>query len=114
MTPEPGPPRPGAYAVVRGDEPKIFLAENADVLSRVLGLMLVAHLPTGEVSSTSRLREIREALLEERWGDALVSWIEETGTAVDVYDEAPRVWSERDLDLDRASMEIRVAPVFSQ
>ena len=99
--------------MVRGDDPKVFLAENAEVLSRALGLMLVANLPAREVSSSDRLVEMREALLEERWGDALVLWIEETGNPVDVYDEAPKVWDEGDLDLDRASMEIRVAPLFS-
>ena len=52
-------------------------------------------------------------MLEERWADAVVEWIDETGTAVDVYEEVPKVWSEDDLDLDKASLEIRMAPVFA-
>lgn len=105
--------RAGAYAVVRGEEPLVFLAEDADVIARALALHLVAQLPAGDVSSPARLKEMRAALLEERWADALVAWMDETGTAVDVYDEAPRLWTTERLDLEQASMEIRVAPLFS-
>ena len=106
-------PTIGAYAIVRGEEPRIVLAENAAVISRALALTLAAQLPADQISSPARLQRIRSALLEERWGDALVEWIDETGTAVDVYDEAPKVWSEDDLDLDKATLEIRLAPIFS-
>jgi hypothetical protein len=106
--------RPGAWAVVRSQEPKIFLATGADVISRALALNLVAQMPANEVSSPVRLKEMREALLQERWADALAVWIEETGTPVDVYPDSPRVWSEADLDADKASMEIRMAPLFSE
>ena len=106
--------RLGAYAVVRGEEPIVFLAEDAQVIARALALHLVAQLPARDVSSPARLDEMRTALLEERWADALVAWMEETGTAVDVYDDAPRVWTTERLDLEQASMEIRVAPLFSE
>ncbi len=55
---------------------------------------------------------MREALLDERWGDALVEWMNETDTVVDAYPERGDLGSER-LDLDRASLEIRVAPLFT-
>ena len=106
-------PPVGAYAVVRGEEPQVFLAPDADVISRVLAVYLVAQLPARDVSSPARLQEMQTALLEERWADALVAWMDETGTAVDVYDEAPRVWSADDLDLEKATLEMRVAPLFS-
>lgn len=104
---------PGAYAIVRGEEPKVVLAEDAQVLSRALALTLVAQLPAAQVSSPARLEEMRQSLLEERWADALVTWMEETETSVDVYDERPRVWTAVELDEEQASMEIRVAPLFS-
>ena len=104
---------PGAYAIVRGEDPIVVLAEDARVLSRALALSLVAQLPSRRVSTTARLDEMRQALLEERWADALVTWMEETETAVDVYDEAPRVWTSAELDEEQASMEIRVSPLFS-
>lgn len=103
----------GAFAVVRGEEPVVFLAEDAEVISRALALNLVAQLPAREVSSDARLKEMRDALLEERWGDALLAWIEETGVAVDVYDHAPRMYSGDSLDLEKATLEMRVAPLFS-
>lgn len=106
--------RIGAYAIVRGEEPMVVLAEDADVLSRALALQLVAQLPADRVSSPARLKLMQEALLEERWADALVTWMEETETAVDVYDEAPRIWTAAELDEEQASMEIRVAPLFSE
>lgn len=103
----------GAYAIVRTDPPEIFLADDADAISRALAIHLVAQLPAAEVSSASRLREMREALLQERWADALLAWIDETGVAVDVYDAPTKVWSTDELDLDRASLEIRFAPLFT-
>ena len=100
-----------AYAVVHGDPPEVFFAEDEHVLSRVLALRLVAQLPANEVSSARRLDAMKEALLEERWADALVEWIDETDTLVDAY-PSEEVWHEARLDLEQASMEIRVAPLF--
>ena len=105
---------PGAYAVVRGNEPMVVLAQDADVLSRALALQLVAQMPAAAVSSQARLDAMRQALLEERWADALMVWMEETDTAVDVYDEAPPVWTAEVLDEEQASMEIRMAPLFAE
>ena len=106
--------QPGAYAVVHGDEPQIFLAEDEWVISRVLALQLVALTPSAEISSPSRLPAIREALLQERWDVALAEWIEETGNFVDVFPYAPKVWTASELDEVRASMEIRIAPIFGE
>lgn len=103
----------GAYAVVRGEEPQVFLARDAEVLSRALAVHLVAQLPAADVSSPARLQEMQSALLDERWADALVAWMDETGVAVDVYDEAPRVWTKDDLDLEKATLEMRVTPLFA-
>ncbi|HEV2755068.1 MAG TPA: hypothetical protein VG318_04750 [Actinomycetota bacterium] len=104
----------GAYAIVRSDPPQILLAEDADAISRALAIYVVAQLPAADVTSPARLREMREALLEERWADALVEWIEETGAVVDVYDEPTKVWTTAELDLERASLEIRLAPLFGE
>ncbi len=104
----------GCFAVIRGEEPSILLAESSSLMDRVLALQLVAQLPASTVKSEARLNEMRAALLEERWADAVVLWIEETGVAVDVYTESPRIWTERELDSEQASMEIRVAPLFAE
>lgn len=104
--------RIGAYAIVRSQEPTMFLAEDSATISRVLALHLVAQLPGDEVGSPARLKEMREALLEERWADAVVAWIEETGTAVDVYEGAPKVWTGAEIGTDSAAMELRMSPLF--
>ncbi len=113
MTPDAERLHAGAYAVVRQQEPQVFLAESAKVLDRVLALQLVAQLPAARVRSEARLEEMRAALLEERWADALVAWIEETNIPVDVYDEGLRIWTEPELDAEQASLEIRMAPLFT-
>jgi hypothetical protein len=101
-----------AYAVVHQVPPEVFFAEDEHVLSRVLALQLVAQLPATEVSPPERLRAMREALLDERWGDALLEWINETDTVVDAY-PSEEIWGDDRLDLDRASFEIRVSPLFT-
>ncbi|MDQ3877893.1 MAG: hypothetical protein M3290_06040 [Actinomycetota bacterium] len=103
----------GAWAVVHGHEPVVYLAENAETISRALALDLVARLPASEVADASRLEEMRRALLEERWAHALIVWMEETGTTVDVYEGSPKVWTERELELEQATLEIRMAPLLS-
>ncbi len=104
----------GAFAVVRGEEPRIFLAENATVISRLLALELVANESPSTFSSQSQLVATRAALLEERWADALLLWISATGLAVDVYPETLTVWTEDDLDEEQAAFEIRMSPLFEE
>jgi hypothetical protein len=45
---------------------------------------------------------------------ALAEWIEETGNFVGVFPYAPKVWTASELDEVRASMEIRIAPIFGE
>ena len=77
-----------AYAVVRHDPPEVFLAEDIDVLQRLLALELVADTNPSELSGEGA-DELRRALLDERWGDAVVTWMELSGVAVDVYTFLP-------------------------
>jgi hypothetical protein len=103
-----------AVGVVRSDPPRVFLAETPDVLSRVLALEVVAQTRPQELGDRpGQLEKIRDALLEERWADAVVNWIDATGEAVDAYPDEP-VWSEKRLDLEKATLEIRVAPIFEE
>jgi len=74
-----------AYAVVRGDPPEVYAAEDPDTLHRVLALEVVAATP-GATLSVGRREAIRGALLEERWGDAVVDWMEVTNSVIDVYE----------------------------
>jgi hypothetical protein len=99
-----------AIAIVGSDPPQVFLATDEAVLSRVLALKVVAQTDPLDLSAGS-LERIREALLEERWADAVVEWIQATGDAVDAYPDED-VWSESRLDSEVAALEIRLARIF--
>ena len=73
-----------AYAVVHTEPPSIFLADDIDVLHRVLALEVVAR--TDPAMLGANAGSICDALLKERWGDAVVAWIQALGTGIDVYD----------------------------
>lgn len=98
-----------AVAVTRGENTEVLLAENGDVLSRLVALRWVARTPAFELGG--QVDGIREALLEERWGDAVLLWMEATETVVDAYPDED-VWTEEQLDQETASLEIRIAPIF--
>lgn len=74
-----------ACAVVRDDPPRVFVAEDLDTLNWVLANQLVAKTPGRDLPPGERTA-LRQALLEERWGDAVFAFIARTGLAVDVYE----------------------------
>jgi hypothetical protein len=74
-----------ACAVVREDPPRVFVAEDLETLNWVLACQLVATTPGSELPPGERAA-LRQALREERWGDAVFAFIARTGTAVDVYE----------------------------
>ncbi len=101
-----------AYAVVRGDPPEVFAAEDIDTLHRVLALELVASTPGGTLSPSQR-DAMRLALAEERWGDAVLAWMEATDSIVDVYDGGLTIWTaQRFAERDEAGIELRLRPLF--
>lgn len=100
-----------SVAVLRSDPPLVFLAENDAVIGRLLALRLVARSQERELESSGLLADIRNALLEERWGDAVAMWMRATSQVVDVYPDDEIVTEER-LDHDYASVEIRLSPIF--
>ena len=61
-----------AYAVVRSEPPQVFLADDVDVLHRVLASELVARTPA-DVLSAAETEGVKEALLHERWGDPVLA-----------------------------------------
>lgn len=102
-----------AVGVVRSDPPEVFVADSDATLSRVLALRLVAKTDPAMLDASGHLEVVRDALLEERWGDAVFLWMEATGEIVDAYPDE-LMWTEQALDADAASMEIRLARVFDE
>ena len=98
-----------ACAVVRDDPPRIVLADDLDVLQRALAVRLVARNDSPQLTDVQR-EGLQEALLDERWGDAIAAWIEHTGIEIDVYTEP--VLTAGDLPSDLVGAELQFAPLF--
>ena len=101
-----------AYAVVHHDPPEVLAAEDLDVLHRVLAIELVARTPASDLAP-SEAETLRAALIEERWGDAVVQWIDITGVAVDVYSDL-RAWTADELTAETTEFELQFTPLFAE
>lgn len=101
-----------AYAVVHHDPPEVLAAEDLDVLHRVLAIELVARTPARGLAP-GEAETLRAALIEERWGDAVVQWIDITGVAVDVYSDL-RAWTAAELTAETTEFELQFTPLFAE
>lgn len=99
-----------AYAVVRQDPPEVFVAEDVEVLNRVLALELVGRTDSRELD-TAACADLRTALLEERWADAVVQWMRLRGIAVDVYTHL-HVYTAQDAPPELVGAQLQFAPIF--
>lgn len=99
-----------AYAVVRDEPPTVYAAETIDVLQRLLALEVVARSVPSDLDKKARDR-MRKALLDERWADAVVEWIDTTGVAIDVYTHL-HVYSNDELPNDLIGAQLQFAPLY--
>ena len=99
-----------ACAVVRDDPPRLFVAEDLDTLNWVLACQLVAKTPGRDLPPGERAA-LRQALREERWGDAVFAFIARTGTAVDVY-ESTELHAAAEAAV--GPLELQMTPLFSE
>ena len=99
-----------AYAVVRFDPPAVYLAEDIDVLQRLLALELVADTDPALLGAEGA-GQLREALLDERWGDAVVTWMELSRVAVDVYTFLP-VYGSDELPAELIGAQLQFKRLF--
>ena len=101
-----------AYAVVHDEPPQVYVAEDIAVLQWVIALEVVARTPADTLSPET-VRTLREALLEERWGDAVELWMRMSGTVIDVYPDGLRVWTTEVLQADIANIRLQFTPLFA-
>jgi len=94
---------------MRDDPPRVFVAENLDTLNWVLACQLVAATPGSELPEGERAA-LRQALREERWGDAVFAFIARTGVAVDVY-ESTELHAAADAVV--GPLELQLTPLFT-
>ncbi len=99
-----------ACAVVRDDPPRVFVAEDLATLNWVLACQLVATTPGSALPAGER-ESLRQALREERWGDAVFAFIARTGIAVDVY-ESTDLFIPADVEV--GPLELQLTPLFDQ
>lgn len=99
-----------AYAIVHFDPPQVLMAESVEVLHRVLAMELVARTAASELSDDGTI-ELRQALLDERWGDAITAWMRLRRVAIDVYSYA-HVFTEQNLPEDMVGAQLQFTPLF--
>ena len=97
-----------ACAVIREEPPEVYVAEDMDTLNWVLALKVVARTRGSQLSPDVR-DNLRSALLEERWGDAVEQWIDHRHVAVDVY---PSMELYGHPDVAMAPIEMQFLPLF--
>ncbi len=101
-----------AYAVLHGDPPEVFVAEDIDVLHRVIALEIVAQTPAGAFSAAVR-EGIRTALLDEQWGTAVQLWMTHySRQPLDVYPSGLSVWSDAKITADLTTLALQFRPLF--
>lgn len=104
-------PRRVAYALVPGEEEIAYVAEDSEVLTRVIVLELVAQLRPEQLPN-GQVERIREALLAEDWQEAILVWMDTTGRRLNIFSDEP-IWTSEGLDEERLRLELRLSPIFS-
>ncbi len=99
-----------AYAVVHDGSPTVLLANDVEILQRVIATQIVAQTDPSRLTS-EQVTGLQESLINEQWGDAVFDWIENTGIAIDVY-TTTIVWSAEMLPDEVTSFELRTTPLF--
>ena len=92
------------------DPPRIFLASDEFVMSRVLALRVVARADPASLVEADVAR-IRDALLKAQWVDALAAWMTATGNQVDVYSDED-LWTAEDVEEETVGLQVRLSPIF--
>jgi len=97
-----------AVAIVRENPPLVFIAEDQDTLNWVLALRLIAPTPGSHLAPEVR-ESLRASLLGERWGEAVLTWIEHNDVEVDVYSSESFFAA---TDVEFAAEELQFTPLF--
>lgn len=86
----------------------MLIAKDQESLNEAIALDLIASTTPKRLGT--HLATIREALIDGRWADALVAWMDATGNVVDVYPDEPV----RELIHDDQTLEfeLQLKPIF--
>ena len=100
------------YAVIQSNglfNQQVLIAADEENLGEALAFEVISQTPPKRVGI--QLAEIRDALSERRWADALVAWMEATGYSVDVFPDEPIRSSL--LDEQTVELELKLTPIFA-
>lgn len=100
----------GAYAVRRSDpEQPPLLADSEETLNKVIALRWIGEwTPTDDAAA----EPVRKAILDERWSDAVVGWMEATGEVLDIYPFGLEIHEQRDYTDEEFGPRVQTTPLF--
>lgn len=103
-------PSIGAYAVRRSDpEQPPLLADSQETLNKVIALRWIGEwVPDDDAAAAP----VRQALLDERWSDAVIGWMEATGEVLDIYPFGLEIHEARDFPDDEFGPRVQTTPLF--
>lgn len=73
-------------------------------------MRVVAQVPGSQYRA--RAQFVREALLDERWADAVIAWIDLTGIGIDVFDHGPDLFIAEDVEAELSGLSLQFTPLF--
>jgi hypothetical protein len=100
----------GAYAVRRSDpEQPPLLADSQETLNKVIALRWIGEWvpPDDDVAAP-----VRQAVLDERWSDAVIGWMDATGEVLDIYPFGLEIHEARDYPDDEFGPRVQTTPLF--
>lgn len=99
----------GAYAVRRSEPDQPLLADSQETLNKVIAIRWIADWVP---DSRSDGAPVRAALLDERWGDAVIGWMKATGEEVDIFPFGLEIHEARDYADAEFGPRIQTMPLF--
>lgn len=97
-----------SLAVLHGEPPQVLVADDLPTLHWLIALEVVARTAPGDLPEATAA-EIRQSLLDERWGDAVEAWVLTTDARLDVY-ASWDLFQAADVALGSAELQFR--PLF--
>lgn len=100
----------GAYAVRRSDpDQPPLLADSQETLNKVIALRWIGE---WEPLDDDLAAPVRQAILDERWSDAVLGWMTATGEVLDVFPFGLEIHEARDYPDDEFGPRVQITPLF--
>lgn len=101
----------GAYAIRQSDPDHPLLADSEETLNKVIALRWIAEWQPEQAADAE---PIRQAILDERWADAVLAWMEATGETLDIFPHGLEIHEARDYPDDEFGPRIQTTRLFTE